>query len=101
MTAREAHNLKAKDSERAVVYLSEQTHHAIDKALRIAGLKESVKRFVPLDSRHRMQPEALEAAVEGDAKAVLRPWLIAGTTDTGAVDPLADLAEVPYRHGLC
>ena len=48
-----------------------------------------------------MRPEALEAVLEGDAKAVLRPWLIAGTTDTGAVDPLADLAEVPYRHGLC
>jgi glutamate/tyrosine decarboxylase-like PLP-dependent enzyme len=103
VTAREAHGLKAKDFDRAVVYLSEQTHHAIDKAFRIAGLKESLKRFVPLDGRHRMQPEALEAAVEGDAKAGLRPWLIAataGTTDTGAVDPLADLADVAHRHGL-
>ena len=103
VTARDAHGLKAKDFDRAVVYLSEQTHHAIDKALRIAGLKESPKRFVPLDGRHRMRPEALEAAVEGDAKAGLRPWLIAataGTTDTGAVDPLTDLAEVAHRHGL-
>jgi glutamate/tyrosine decarboxylase-like PLP-dependent enzyme len=103
VTAREAHALKAKDFDRAVVYLSEQTHHAIDKAFRIAGLKESPKRFVPLDGRHRMRPEALEAAVEVDAKAGLRPWLIAataGTTDTGAVDPLADLAEVAHRHGL-
>jgi aromatic-L-amino-acid/L-tryptophan decarboxylase len=103
VTAREAHGLKAKDFDRAVVYLGEQTHHAIDKALRIAGLKESLKRFVPLDGRHRMRPEALEAAVEGDAKAGLRPWLIAataGTTDTGAVDPLAELADVAHRHGL-
>ena len=103
VTAREAHGLKAKDFDRAVVYLGEQTHHAIDKALRIAGLKESLKRFVPLDGRHRMRPESLEAAVEGDAKAGLRPWLIAataGTTDTGAVDPLAELAEVAHRHGL-
>ena len=37
VTAREAHGLKAKDFDRAVVYLGEQTHHAIDKALRIAG----------------------------------------------------------------
>ena len=103
VTAREAHGLKAKDFDRAVVYLGEQTHHAIDKALRIAGLKESLKRFVPLDGRHRMRPESLEAAVEGDAKAGLRPWLIAataGTTDTGAVDPLAELADVAHRHGL-
>ena len=76
VTASEAHGLKAKDFDRAVVYLGEQTHHAIDKALRIAGLKESLKRFVPLDGRHRMRPESLEAAVEGDAKAGLRPWLI-------------------------
>src|SRR5215210_3261393 len=103
VTAREASGLKARDFDRAVVYLTEQSHHAIDKALRIAGLKESLKRFVPLDDRHRMRPEALEAAVEVDAKAGLRPWLIAataGTTDTGAVDPLADLAEVAHRHGL-
>jgi aromatic-L-amino-acid decarboxylase len=90
VTAREAHGLKAKDLDRAVVYLSEQTHHAIDKALRIAGLKDSLKRFVPLDGRHRMRPEALQAAVEDDAKAGLRPWLIAataGTTDTGPSIP--------------
>ena len=103
VTAREAHGLEAKDFGRAVVYLSEQTHHAIDKALRVAGLKESVKRFIPLDGRHRMRPEALEKAVEGDAKVGLYPWLIAataGTTDTGAVDPLANLADIARRRGL-
>ena len=103
VTAREAHGLKARDFGRAVVYLSEQTHHAIDKALRIAGLKESIKRMIPLDGRHRMRPEALEEAAEGDAKAGLYPWLIAasaGTTDTGAVDPLAELADVARHHGL-
>ena len=102
VTAREARGLKAKDFDGAVVYLSEQTHHAIDKALRIAGLKDSVKRLVPLDARHRMRPEALENAVEADAKAGLFPWLIAataGTTDTGAVDPLHDLVESPAATG--
>ena len=53
VTAREASGLKARDFDRAVVYLGAQTHHAIDKALRIAGLGESVKRFVPLDVRCR------------------------------------------------
>jgi glutamate/tyrosine decarboxylase-like PLP-dependent enzyme len=103
VTAREAHGLKARDFGRAVVYLSEQSHHAIDKALRIAGLKESVKRMIPLDGRHRMRVEALEEAIEGDAKAGLRPWLIAataGTTDTGAVDPLPELADVARHHGV-
>jgi glutamate/tyrosine decarboxylase-like PLP-dependent enzyme len=103
VTAREAHRLKARDFDKAVVYLSEQSHHAIDKALRIAGLGESIKRFLPLDRHHRMRPDALETAVEADAKAGLRPWLIAataGTTDTGAVDPLDDLADIAHRQGL-
>ncbi|MDQ3793821.1 MAG: pyridoxal-dependent decarboxylase [Actinomycetota bacterium] len=103
VTARETHGLEAEDFGRAVVYLSEQTHHAVDKALRIAGLKESVKRFIPLDGRHRMRPEALEKADEGDTKAGLYPWLIvatAGTTDTGAVDPLANLADIARRRGI-
>jgi aromatic-L-amino-acid/L-tryptophan decarboxylase len=103
VTARDAHELKAKDFGRAVVYLSEQTHHAIDKALRIAGLGESVRRFIPLDGRYRMRSEALEEAVEEDAKMGLYPWLIAasaGTTDTGAVDPLADIADIARHRGL-
>jgi glutamate/tyrosine decarboxylase-like PLP-dependent enzyme len=103
VTAREASGLKAKDFGRAVVYLSGQTHHAIDKALRIAGLGESPRRFVPLDERYRMRPEALEEAIENDANAGLYPWLIAasaGTTDTGAVDPLADIADVAGRNDL-
>jgi glutamate/tyrosine decarboxylase-like PLP-dependent enzyme len=103
VTAREARGLKAKDFDKAVVYLTEQSHHAIDKALRIAGLGESVKRFIPLDERYRMRPDALEEAVRGDAKMGLYPWLVAataGTTDTGAVDPLADIADISRRHEL-
>jgi aromatic-L-amino-acid decarboxylase len=103
VTARQASGLKAKDFDKAVVYLSEQTHHAVDKALRIAGLEESVKRFVPLDDRHRMRPGALEEAIEADTKMGLYPWMIAasaGTTDTGAVDPLTDMADIARRHDL-
>jgi aromatic-L-amino-acid decarboxylase len=103
VTAREASGLKARDFDRAVVYLSEQTHHAIDKALRIAGLGESVRRFVPLDEGYRMRPEALEEAIENDANVGLYPWLIAataGTTDTGAVDPLAEISNVAGLHDL-
>lgn len=103
ITARDARGLKAKNFGKMVVYLSEQSHHAIDKALRIAGLAESVKRFIPLDGRYRMRPDALEEAIKGDAKTGLYPWLIAataGTTDTGAVDPLADIAGIANRNGL-
>jgi glutamate/tyrosine decarboxylase-like PLP-dependent enzyme len=102
-TAREASGLKARDFDRAVVYLGAQTHHAVDKALRISGLGESLKRYIPLDDRHRMRPQALDEAIEADAKMGLYPWMIAataGTTDTGAVDPLADIAAIARRHEL-
>jgi aromatic-L-amino-acid decarboxylase len=62
VTAREAAGLRARDYERAVVYLSEQTHHAVAKALRIARMKECVQRRIPLDAGFHMQPEPLAAA---------------------------------------
>ncbi|MGH3144977.1 MAG: pyridoxal phosphate-dependent decarboxylase family protein, partial [Rubrobacter sp.] len=103
VTARDAHGLKARDFHKTVVYLGEQRHHAVDKALRIAGLEECVKRIIPLDERYRMRPDALERTIQEDARAGLSPWLItatAGTTDTGAVDPLSDVADVAQSHRL-
>jgi len=76
VTAREAHRLRAADFSRAVVYLSEQAHHSVEKALRIAGLKETIKRYVPLDARFRMRADALDSAIQRDREAGLAPWLI-------------------------
>ena len=103
VTAREAAGLRARDYERAVVYLSEQTHHSVGKALRIAGMQECVQRRIPLDAAFHMQPQALAKAIAEDRRAGRIPWLIvgaAGTTDTGAVDPLEDLGEIARREGL-
>ena len=85
------------DFASAVVYLTSQAHHCIEKALRIAGMAEARVRHVPIDDRFRMRPDALEAAIAADRRAGLRPWLViaaAGTTDTGAVDPLDAIAIV-------
>ena len=103
VAAREHHELRARDVPASVVYLTEQTHHCVDKALRVAGLRECVVRRVPTDAASRMQPQALAQAIRADRTAGLRPWLLvasAGTTDTGAVDPLAPLAEIARREGL-
>ena len=103
VTAREAHELKSQDYSRAVVYLSDQTHHAVAKALRIAGLKECIQRHIALDSYYRMSPDALETAINQDKAAGLIPWLLvasAGTIDTGAVDPLMSMAEIARQHHL-
>lgn len=101
-TARDAHNLRGADYSRSVVYLTTQAHHCIDKALRIAGMNEAIKRFVPMDERWRMRSDALTEAIDKDRASGLKPWLViasAGTTDTGAVDPLADIARIAHDAG--
>jgi glutamate/tyrosine decarboxylase-like PLP-dependent enzyme len=103
VTARDAHNLKAKDFERSVIYLTQQAHHSIDKAIRIAGLKECVVRYVPVDEKFRMRVDVFDQMVMNDKKAGLNPFLLigsAGTTDAGAVDPLEELGEICKRHNL-
>lgn len=103
VTARDQHNLKGKDLERSVIYLTHQAHHSIDKALRIAGLKECVVRHIPLDAGYRMISSELDKAIIADRSAGLNPWLIiasAGTTDVGAVDPLTEIGDLARKHGL-
>ncbi|MGH7580697.1 MAG: pyridoxal phosphate-dependent decarboxylase family protein, partial [Gemmatimonadales bacterium] len=81
--------------------LTTQAHHYIEKALRIAGMGESPVHRVPMDARYRMRPEALADAIAADRARGLRPWLVvasAGTTDTGAVDPLDAIATVAQRE---
>jgi len=95
VAARDAHRLRAADYASAVVYLTTQAHHCLEKALRIAGLAEAPVRQVPMDGRFRMRPDALARAIAEDRALGLRPWLViaaAGTTDTGAVDPLDAIA---------
>ena len=89
--------------ERSPVYLTHECHHAITKALHIAGMGRCPLRFVPIDAAFRMDPAALEQLVKEDRKQGLKPWILvasAGTVNSGAVDPLAALAEVAHREDL-
>src|SRR3954471_23712323 len=100
-TARDAHRLRAADYPRSVVYLTDQAHHCIEKALRIAGLAEAPVRRVAMDAGYRMRSDALAQAIAADRAAGLRPWLIiaaAGTTDVGAVDPLHAITDIAARE---
>ena len=99
--AREEAGLKASDIPNTVVYLSEQTHHCVERALKICGLSECKKRFVPLDQRFRMKATELEKAINEDKANGLNPWLIvasAGTTDLGAIDPLEEIGNIALRQ---
>ncbi len=103
VTARDAHKIKARNIETTVIYLGKQAHHSVEKAIRIAGLEECIKRYVPLDESYRMIPSELEKMIENDQANGLTPWLViaaAGTTDTGAIDPLDSLGDITKRHHL-
>ena len=103
VVARDARGIKARDIERSVIYLSKQTHHSVDKAIRVAGLGECIIRFLPLDERYRIKADELEKQIESDKAAGLNPFLVvasAGTTDVGAIDPLPEIGEIATRHAL-
>lgn len=103
VTAREACGIRARDVEHSVVYLSGQTHHCVDKALRLAGLGDCVIRRVAVDEGWRMDPAALAQSAAADRAAGLRPWMVvasAGSTDVGAVDPLEAIADVATEQRL-
>ncbi len=103
VAARKHHDIRARDVENTVVYLTHLTHHCLTKALRVAGLDECRTRLIPLDENYRMDVAALDASIDADRAAGLRPWLVGasvGTTDLGTVDPLPRLADVAAKHRL-
>ena len=90
-------------AEPLTVYVSDQTHHSIAKAADILGIGTANVRIVPCDDRFRMDVAALVAMLEGDRASGMRPFCVvgtAGTTNTGAVDPLDKIADVAASNGL-
>jgi glutamate/tyrosine decarboxylase-like PLP-dependent enzyme len=101
--ARDKFKIKNEVIPKSVVYLSEQVHHSTQKALRIIGLEDVIVRYIPLDDWHKIKPDALNALVEKDKAEGLNPFLIvatAGTTDTGTIDPLNDIATIAAQQKL-
>jgi aromatic-L-amino-acid decarboxylase len=91
------------DIRRGVIYASDQVHHSVLKSARLAGVMPDRIRAIPADDAFRMRVDALEDAIRRDASAGLAPFLVvssAGTTNTGAVDPLPNIADVCRARGL-
>ncbi|WP_181233497.1 pyridoxal phosphate-dependent decarboxylase family protein [Enhygromyxa salina] len=85
------------DYSRAIVYTSTQGHHSIAKAVRMAGIPVANLRAVAVDELFRLDVEDLRAQLEADRHRGLRPFCViaaAGTTNTGAIDPLPELAQL-------
>ena len=96
-TARDTRNLKAAQVENSVIYTTAHVHHCVQKAINMVGLKEAVKRIVPMDDQFRMKVSVLAEMIEQDRQKGLNPFMViasAGTTDVGAVDPLKEISEI-------
>ena len=89
--------------ERATVYMSDQSHTALVRAARIVGIRAEHVRMIPSDDRFRVDLDALRDAVAVDRAEGRNPIAIcanAGTTNTGAVDPLPELADLCEELGI-
>jgi aromatic-L-amino-acid decarboxylase len=101
VTAR--HTRLGEDFLDGVYYVSAQSHASVTKAAALAGFSRRNARIIPTDAELRMDPEALRQQVRADRAAGLRPFLVvpaAGTTNTGAIDPLDAIADIADQEEL-
>jgi aromatic-L-amino-acid decarboxylase len=101
LCARERH--LGADIRPGVLYTSDQAHHSVLKTAKLAGVMPDRVRAIASDDRFRLRIDALEEAIVVDRRAGLEPFTVvssAGTTNTGAVDPIDAIADVCAREGL-
>jgi aromatic-L-amino-acid/L-tryptophan decarboxylase len=90
-------------SDDLVAYVSDQAHSSLARAARILGFNPTQLRVLPSDERLRMRPDVLEQAIAADVSAGRRPLFVAasaGSTNTGGVDPLAEIAAICAKRSV-
>ena len=88
---------------RLTLYTSDQAHSAVLRAAWIAGIPRAQVRVLPTDAYYRLRVSDLRAAIAADRAVGLLPLVVAvsaGTTNTGAVDPLDDIADLCAAEGV-
>lgn len=91
------------DITKLIVYTSAQAHSSVLRAAWIAGIRRANVRSVEMDELFRIRPDSLANAIQSDKANGLAPFLVvasAGTTNTGSVDPIEDIARVCERESL-
>ncbi len=85
------------------VYASAECHHTIQRSAGILGIGRRAIEPIACDDRGRMRVDALRAAIENDLRDDILPMAIvanAGTTNTGAIDPLEAIAQIASEFGI-
>jgi aromatic-L-amino-acid decarboxylase len=85
------------------IYASSEVHHVVTRAAAVLGLGRRGVHAVPADEQQRLDPRALERVLDADRARGIRPVAIvatAGTVNTGAIDPIAELADIAAERGI-
>jgi len=91
------------EGRRVAAYTSAEAHYSVARAVEAMGVGADHLRSIPIDRERRLDPDALAEAVQADRRAGIVPLAVvatAGTTLTGAVDPLDAVADVCEEHGV-
>jgi aromatic-L-amino-acid/L-tryptophan decarboxylase len=91
------------DMHRWRLYASSEVHHTVFRAAGILGIGRRNVSLIPVDAEMRIDVAALEEALDRDAAAKLVPIALianAGTVNTGAVDPIAQMVAIARRRGI-
>ena len=103
LTAARDKKLDENNLHLGVAYVSDQTHSSVAKGLRVIGITSSRIRTISTDENFRMNVEELSAAVEKDVRDGYIPFAVvgtAGTTNTGAIDPLNAIADICDQYDM-
>jgi len=88
---------------RVAVYASRETHHTIQRSAGVLGIGRRAVRPIACDAQGRMRVDELRRSLDEDARAGILPVAVvanAGTTNTGAIDPLAAIADITSQRGI-
>lgn len=103
LTAARDNRLREDEWSQGVAYVSDQTHSSVAKGLHIIGFRADQVRKIPTDSQFRMDIDVLKQALKQDIANGKKPFAViatAGTTNTGSIDPLPEIATICQQHHL-
>jgi aromatic-L-amino-acid decarboxylase len=86
-----------------VVYASAESHHSLDKSVALLGLGRKALQRISLNERCALDVGALEQAIIADRRAGKKPFCVvatAGTTNSGIIDDIPEIADLCQREGL-
>lgn len=103
LTAARDEKLTYKEREKAVIYVSDQTHASIAKGLHMIGFRKEQIHTISVDALFRMDSAALHSAIQRDLAEHKRPFAViasAGTTNTGSIDPMQEISMLCQTYDM-